>query len=190
MMLLLKRIGLITGYFGGIFLVLGFINLLDSLPEFRPYHSDSGGFSVLMPGKPTETTEHLNMIPVGVRYTTVTAGPSEAEFTVMFFEFPKKVTRSIYFGTSRYEWGLEEAKMFTRAITGGKLVKGSEKELEYYGYPAKDFELRILDRMTIKVRAITFEKRCYQLMIKSNLPEVLDEKTQEFFESFEVDGTG
>ncbi len=189
-MLQLKRIGLITGYFGGIFLIFGFINLLDSLPDFRPYHCDSGGFSVLMPGKPEETTKHLNMIPVGVGYTMVTAGPSEAEFTVMYFEYPKKVTRSIYFGTWRYEWGLEEAMMFTRLITGGKLVKGSESELEYYGYPAKDFELRVLSRVTIKVRAITFEKRCYQLMVKSNLPEVLDKKTAEFFESFKVDGTG
>lgn len=189
-MVLLKRVALIIAYFGGIFLLFGFINLLDSLPDFRPYHCDSGGFSVLMPGKPTETTKHLNMLPVGVGYTTVTAGPSEAEFTVMFFEFPKKVTRSIYFGTSRYEWGLEEAKMFTRLITGGKLVKESENDLEYYGYPAKDFELRVLSRVTIKVRAIKFEKRCYQLMVTSNLPEVLDEKTQEFFESFKVDGTG
>lgn len=187
-MLWVKRVALITAYFGVIFLVFGFINLLDSLKDFEPYHSEEGGFSVLMPGKPTETTKHLNMLPVGVTYTTVTAGPSKAEFTVIYYDLPKKTTRSIYFGRSRYEWSIEEMKLFARALTGGKLVK--ESDLEYYGYPAKDFELRVLGRITVKAKAIIFENRGYQLLVTSNLPDVLDEKALEFFESFTIDGTG
>ena len=187
-MVFLKRIALIIVYFSVIFLVFGLINLLDSLEDFERYHCEGGGFSVLLPGEPKQSTNELNLLFGKFSFTTLTAGPQEAEFAVIYFDLPKDLKpRRRYAGLEEVS-PLDYMKFFTLTLTGGRIVK--EADLDFNGYPAKDFEIRVLGRVIIKARAILINNRYYHLMVTSHLPDVLNKKALEFFDSFAVDDTG
>jgi hypothetical protein len=184
-MLFLKRIGLVIAYFSLIFLVFFLIDLCDSLEDFEIYHCEEGGFSVLLPGEPEQVTDELSFFFDTFGFTTLSAGSKKSQFAVTYFDLSEGIKRKHGFYKSAETSPLDYMKMFTQAITGGRLVK--ETDSDFHGHPAKDFELEILSRVGVKARAISIGERCYQLMVKSHSPDVLDKKAFEFFNSFKVD---
>lgn len=172
-----KKIGLVVVYFSAIFLVFYVINLCDRLDKFERYRCEDGGFTVLLPGEPQEQLEHFHALFWGFDYNTIRAGSRQSKFMVMYFN-------KSMLGQQK-KTILDLMKAFAIAVTHGRLVE--ESDGQYRGYPAKDFELSILGRKTVKARAIAVGKWCYQLMVVSSSKKVLEEKVPEFFESFEID---
>lgn len=177
-----KIIGFVIGFavVSGIFY---FVRGGDKLKEFEPYHSEEGRFSVSFPGEPESKTEQVET-PVGtLEFVMYSAGSRKTGFIVAYVDYSQEVMKDA-----------DAKKMLDGARDGavrnvnGRL--GTEKELDFYGKPGKEFEILAPKNAIIKARLILIGNRLYQMMAISQSRDILEEKTPMFFDSFRVDGVG
>ena len=175
-----KLLGFVVGFAvvsGGIYLVRGG----DRLKKFEPYHSDQGQFSVLFPGKPTKKLQSVST-PVGeIDLWMFSAGSKKSGFAVGYGDYPQKIINES-----------DPAKLLDGTRDGavsnvlGSLV--NETELDFHGYPARELEIEVPQKATVRARLILIDNRLYQVMVVSQSARILDRKGSEFLDSFRVDG--
>ncbi len=181
----MKKTVLAAIYFSIIFLIFFVIHLFASfLPAFEEYRCEKGGFSVLLPGKPRQTTEDYGLFFSRFNVTKVSSETRDWTFMVMCFE-PNEAYHPPSRARQPQNPSLEMMQIMAEMIMHARLV--NEHDVTYYGRPAKDFEFKILGRRTAKTRAIAIDKRFYQLIVVGNSEKTLS-KVPEFFASFKVDG--
>ncbi len=182
----MKKTVLVIGYFTIIFLVFFVIHLFSSfLPRFEAYHSEKGGFSVSIPGRPRETTDDSG-IPFSSQFNVVKVCSETKDWTFMVLCFePNEAYYPPPWFRKLQKPSLETMQIVAEVITHGRMV--NETDVDFHGYPAKDFELKILGRRTVRARAIAIDKKFYQLIVVGNSKKVLG-KIPEFFASFQIEG--
>ena len=181
----LKNLILTSAYFAAVFIILLIINLCEWLPEFRMYHSESDGFSILMPGEPEISPRELKMPFFSTLYTTVRAGSRKSQFMVTTVELPQKTTHSKYRSDESTDASFFLIR-FIMLLTGrGRIVK--ERDLDFCGLSAKEYEMELVGVRSARARVIPYDDKYYVLMVRSKSAKVLDQKASEFFDSFKFD---
>lgn len=181
----LKNLILTSVYFIAVFIILFIINLCDRLPEFRIYHSERDGFSILMPGEPETSSQELKTPFFTYSSTTISAGSRKSQFMVSTTKLAGKITRIKYGFDASTNPALDFIKSVILATGGGEIIK--ETDLDFCGLSAKEYEMEIIGIRSLRARVIPFNNKYYVLMVRSKSEKVLDEKAPEFFDSLKFD---
>lgn len=175
----------VIGYVVGFLIASGVIYVIrggDKLKPFELYRSEEGRFSVLFPGEPKKNIKLLNTIAGKIDLVMYTAGSKKSGFVVGYADYPEEAVKDP-----------EPQKMLDGARDGalsnvrGELV--DETVLDFQGYPARELEIDVPRRGTVRARLIIVGNRLYQMMVISPSDNILYEKGTEFFDSFEITET-
>ncbi len=143
--------------------------ILERSP-WQQFSSESGNFTVLMPGKPTQKSETDADGSVTNDFTVVNG---ETVYLVTYADLVKEVTQ------------LKPTEIFDAvcegyAADGDKLI--NQREIKLNGYPGRSVELKATDGISGKASMYLIKNRLYQLLVISS--KVEDEKR--FFDSFQI----
>jgi len=181
----MKFIKNIIGFLIGFAVVSGIFYLIgggDKLKGFEPYHSEEGRFSGLFPGQPERELKEMNT-PIGtLDFIMYSAGSKKIGFIVGYVDYPQET-----FKNADIEKMLDGARDGAAQNVNGILE--NERVLDFHGNPGREIEIKVPKKATIKARVILIGNRLYQVMAVSESNSILEEKSPDFFDSFEVDGT-
>ncbi len=150
--------------------------------QWQSFSPADGGFSVLMPGQPTQKKQTLNT-PAGnidTYFYTSTQDGGKINYTVSYVELPKGVEKMS-------PPVLLEA--MANGLMGDSRVKVlSEQTIQLGDYPGRAFKIEAPDKALIMHRAYLVKQRIYQIAVQ--VPQA-QEKTlsgdvDRFFNSFKL----
>ncbi len=168
----------------GLVVVLGLYYFSGSgvkLEEFKPYRSDEGRFSILLPDEPEREIQKVDA-PIGtLEFIIYQAGSERMGCVVGYVDYPQKMFENVDIKKM-----LDGARNGVVEKVNGKLKY--EKVLDFHGNTAREFEIKVPEKATIKARVILIGNRLYHLMAVSASKKVLDKNCPKYFDSFKVDG--
>lgn len=174
-----KVIGYVVGFAVAYFLV-SFLFSRDKLKPFAMFRCDEGSFSVLFPGEPERGVQSLNTQAGKINLVMYNAGSKKSGFVVGYADYPEKIVRE-----SDPNKMLDGARDGAVGNVGGELI--DEMVLDSYGYPARELEINVPRKATVRARLVLVGNRLYQIMVVSKSKAVLEDKGTEFFDSFKID---
>jgi hypothetical protein len=181
----MKFIKNIVGFAIGFILVSSLFYLIrgggGKLEEFKPYRSDEGRFSILLPGEPERMVQKVDTPFGALELIMYQAGSKKIGFMVGYADYPQKM-----FESADIEKMLDDARDGAVQNIQGKLI--DEKVLDFHGNPGRELEIKVPNKATIKSRIILIGTRLYQVMVVSESKSALRKNCPKFFESFKVDG--
>jgi hypothetical protein len=183
-----------------IFISLSFITVLAQQPPPLPPAPgpESGtwinvapadaGFSVLMPGKPSEKVEAVEAHP-GIENHTMMLETKLGGYAVSYTQFPEDVT-----DTSVIKEMLDRGREGGIASSSGKLK--SEKDIKLNEYLGREWVLELPGGLLATARAYWVKRRLYQAVFvaapnASDPPELTklrQEMSAKFLDSFSLTG--
>jgi hypothetical protein len=173
---------LLTALLGGCVHVTAFVS--TDPPDasiVEPFHSDSGGFSIDIPGAFTETvktTENPYLGPIEVHYFLVTPGGGP-RYAVVYGDFPSSYIEHVVLDVH-----YQEARDANVAKTQGRLVESDPTTIA--GYPA---ETHIIDGKAAFYRfvSVLVGTRGYELSVRGTEAQIRSIEADRFIESFVLD---
>ncbi len=150
--------------------------------QWQSFSPADGGFSVLMPGQPTQKKQTLNT-PAGdinTYFYTSTQDGGKVNYTVSYVDLPKGVENT-------------PAPVLLEAMASGlvgdnRVKVVSEQAIKLGDYPGRAFKIQAPDNALIVHRAYLVKQRIYQIAVQ--VPQA-QEKTlsgdvDRFFNSFKL----
>jgi hypothetical protein len=140
---------------------------------WKVFASESGGFSLLMPGDPTENKND------GVVSYSVTREKEAVTYTVSFTDFPVDPTSE--------KNGIQEA--FNGIKDGIKEEGGTivdEKSLSLREFPGQELRISMPDGVITRVRSYVVDRRLYLVMASTKNERSLQKSLEGFLNSFKV----
>jgi hypothetical protein len=172
---------LLTALLGGCVHVTAFVATDSPSASIVAFHSDTGEFSIDVPGAFTETvktTENPYLGPIDVHYFVVTpdGGP---RYAVVYGDFP-----SAYAETAVLDVHYQEARDSNVAKTQGRLVESGPTTVA--GYPA---ETHVIDGKVAFYRfvSVLVGSRGYELSVRGTEAQIRSAEADRFIASFAVD---
>jgi hypothetical protein len=157
-------------------LTISALGQTSQTPTSSKFTSDSGGFSVKVPGTPTTKNEPINS----------TNGPT----TLHTFLVETNNGKDFYLvGYSDYETKLDTAKSLNGVISAqvdsmkGKIT--SDKSITLKSYPGRSVTIET-DDVTFYSTVYVAGNRLYQIMFGMPKGETMPSEAKEFFSSFEI----
>jgi len=153
----------------------------QSTVQWQPFTSDKGGFTVTMPGKPTEQKQTLNTAAGNIdTYLFSTALNNGANYTVSYLDLPKGAE------------ALPESVLL-EAIAGGiagddrgKLL--SERVIKLDNYNGRELKVQSQAKSIVLHRAFVVKGRIYQIAVE--VPAASEERLagdmERFLNSFKL----
>jgi hypothetical protein len=155
----------------------------DYTPQWQQFSSRAGGFSVLMPGTPTEDTDTKEFPVVGKGEVHLFTAQSElGVFIAAYLEIPGLAKQSQDFSDSFGKGFLRTIGEGTAKGADGRVVK--ETDISFGNDPGKEILIET-PRGTATVRAYFINRRGYQLIAapgSSGTPENI----KKFLDSFKI----
>lgn len=150
--------------------------------QWQSFSPTEGGFSVLMPGQPTQKKQTLNT-PAGdinTYFYTSTQDGGKINYTVSYVELPK--------GVEKMSPPVLLEAMASGLIGDNRVKVVSEQAIKLGDYPGRAFKIEAPDKALIMHRAYLVKQRIYQIAVQ--VPQA-QEKTlagdvERFFNSFKV----
>lgn len=171
---------LLTGYLG--------LNTVQANPTFliaqsiwKPFSSQEGGFTILMPGSPTEDQRNINTkvgaVPVNSFYVV---RPNEALYGVAYADLPKEAslnTLDINQLLNSFASGFAQG-------SGGRVV--SQKNIRLGNFPGREIRLQYQQGETGRGRIFLANQRLYQVVVITSKESSLPKSIEGFFKSFRL----
>ena len=156
------------------------INVASKWQEFT---TKAGGFSILLPNKPKESTKDLgteagagNLYSFFVELKDVTYGVSYADFPDLPSNFSPQQINELLVSVRK------------GVVDKGKLLK--ERNISLNGYLGKEIEFLDVDGLTYKTRIYLVKQRVYQeVAVFKNPKLLLSQDTDKFLNSFKIIAT-
>lgn len=181
----MKLIKNIIGFAIGLVIIASIFYLMrgdgGKLEEFKPYRSDEGSFSILLPGKPNRTVQKIETSVSPLEFVMYQAGSDEIGFIAGYVDYPDMMFENV-----DIEKMLDGARDGAVQNVKGKLL--NEKVLDFHGNPGRELEIEVPNKATLKSRIILIDCRLYQIMAVSDSKSTLNANCPKFFDSFKVDG--
>ncbi|HEY9650236.1 MAG TPA: hypothetical protein V6C95_06210 [Coleofasciculaceae cyanobacterium] len=143
--------------------------------DWQEFSSEKGGFTVLMPGTPSEETrtdKTEDGRPYKQHYFAATQ--PEGVYLVTYSDFPGQEVNQV------------DPNIVLEAVIEGFLSDGgevvSDHEVSLAGYPGRDIEFTDSDGLSGSTQVFLVEGRIYQLVAVASNPD----DVQMFFDSFEL----
>jgi len=154
----------------------------ELIDDWQRFSSASGGFSVLMPGKPVASDEKVETAMGTLVNHTHSASARGVHYLVIHSEFPIVVT---------------DGAMIKRMLDGARqeglaAVKGElkdEKQLKIGAHAGREWLINVPRMGTVHARAYWVTRRLYQLLVvtKDSVDKPLHQtEVRKFFDSFTV----
>jgi len=145
-------------------------------PEWKPFSSPDGSFSVLFPNSPTEHKQTIGGINT-LMYLSV--DDDATEYAVAFADYPeaniKQLTPDKIFDAGRDN---------LIAAEHGTLIKQSTITLE--GYPGRAITVAMPDGLITTGRLYLIKNRVYQLLAETKRIKENAERIESFLDSFKL----
>ena len=153
-------------------------------PSWQEYTSQSGRYSILMPGKPKEQTQSLDSTARTLNMYTATFEDRAGAYLVAYVDYPADMIRS---GSEDYV--LDGAVQGGVANVNGKLAR--QQEISLGEFPGREVELDSPTRgaqpaLHIKARYFLAGNRLYQVLVIVQQDQGLPDSAQKFFDSFRL----
>ena len=142
--------------------------------------SKGGRFAVSMPGRPTDSTKHVNASygPVEVHISAVSLG--DTAFVVMYSDYPSE-----YLKAQDSKAILDDARDGAVANTQGTLL--SELLITRDGNPGRDIKISVAEgKATSQDRLVLVGRRLYQLIVVTTVSRSNSPAIERFRDSFEL----
>lgn len=148
---------------------------------WKPFSSKEGGFTILLPGTPTQETSRVNtdVGPVSVKRFYVIRN-NEALYGVAYSDFPNK--SSLNSG--------EINQLLAQVVSGfvqgsrGKLV--SQKPIRLGDFPGREVRIQLPQGVIARGRIYWVNNRLYQVVVATNKENSLTKTIEGFFNSFRL----
>jgi hypothetical protein len=150
--------------------------------QWQSFSPSDGGFSVLMPGQPTQRKQTLNT-PAGdinTYFYISTQDSGKVNYTVSYVELPKGVQNM-------------PAPVLLEAMASGlmgddRMKVVSEQAIKLGDYPGRAFKIEAPDKALIMHRAYLVKQRIYQIAVQ--VPQAQEKAlagdVDRFFNSFKL----
>jgi hypothetical protein len=148
---------------------------------WKPFSSKEGGFTVLMPGQPTQENRRVNTevgpIPVQA-FSVVRRG--EALYAVAYSDFPENISQN-----SR-----DVDRLLAQVASGfaqgakGRLV--SQQNIRLGDFPGREIRLQLNRGVIARGRLFVVNKRLYQVIVVTGQERNLTKSIEGFFKSFRL----
>lgn len=150
--------------------------------QWQSFTPTDGGFSVLMPGQPSQKKQTLNT-PAGdinTYFYTSTQDGGKINYTVSYVDLPK--------GVEKMSPPVLLEAMASGLMGDNRVKVLSEQTIQLGDYPGRAFKIEAPDKALIMHRAYLVKQRIYQIAVQ--VPQA-QEKTltgdvERFFNSFKV----
>jgi len=153
--------------------------------EQSPWHEFSdtqGGFTVMMPEKPTQKTQSQNDGPRSIDIHTFTASPqgNDVTYSVSYSDVPA--------GIEQFPPQLVLDSIGLGLARDQNIRLLGEQDISLGDYPGKEFKLEISRKVVLRHRAYLVNKRLYQLTAETPLEteDALSGEIERFMNSFEL----
>ena len=152
--------------------------------QWQEFSSRAGGFSVLMPGRPTEDTDSKDFPVVGKGDVHLFTAQTElGVFIAGYLEIPGLAKQTPAFCDSFGKGFLSTIGEGTAKGANGKVVK--ETDISYGADPGKEILIEAPGGKKATVRAYFINRRGYQLIVAPSTtatPEIVNK----FLDSFKI----
>jgi hypothetical protein len=151
---------------------------------WKPFASEEGGFTLLMPGTPKKVEQTLNT-PNG-RMTLkgfMVQRRDEANYFVIYVDLPRKTIENDSDIEDLFDGIVEGFKRRTR----GEVV--SQENITLNDYPGREFKTQLSGTITARSRIYLVNQRLYQLVAITPREQDLPQSIQGFLDSFQLNRT-
>lgn len=171
---------LLTGY-SGINPVQANPTVLMAQSIWKPFSSQEGGFTVLMPGSPTTDQRDIKTqagaVPANLFYVV---RPDEALYGVAYADLPKEVSLNsldINQLLNSFASGFAQG-------SGGRLV--SQENIRLGDFPGREIRLQYSQGEIGRGRIFLANRRLYQVVVITSKESSLPKSIEGFFKSFRI----
>lgn len=159
-------------------------NPVSDSVQWQEFSSTEGGFSISMPGQPTERELPVRggNGPVSSREFALALEEGKIVYSVNYADLP---TISTELNASQINLLLDGARdASVRNLKNGQLV--SERGIELNGYIGREIEVANPDGFSAKTRIYWVQPRLYMIVVASTAETDLDREAERFLDSFRL----
>lgn len=159
-------------------------NPVSESVQWQDFSSSEGGFSISMPGQPTERELPVRggNGPVSSREFALVLEEGKLVYSVNYADFP---TISTELNSSQINLLLEGARdAAVRNLKNGQLV--SDRPIELNGYIGREIEVANPDGFSAKTRLYWVQPRLYMIVVASTAETGLNREAERFLDSFQL----
>ncbi|MGQ4649084.1 hypothetical protein [Lyngbya aestuarii] len=150
--------------------------------QWQEFSDTQGGFTVMMPEKPTQKTQSQKDGPTSIDIHTFTVSPQSNAITysVSYSDVPS--------GIEQFPPQLVLDSIGLGLARDQNIRLLGEQDISLGNYPGKEFKLEISQKVILRHRAYLVDKRLYQLTAEAPVEteEMLSEDIERFMNSFEL----
>jgi hypothetical protein len=155
-----------------------------SVPAWQEYRSQSGRYSILMPGKPQERTQAVDSLAGSIDMHIASYEDRSGAFLVMYADYPADLIRS-----EQAEAVLDGAAQGAVTNVKGRLTQ--QRNISLGTVPGREIEFDTQAQgaqpaTRIKVRYFLTNGRLYQVMVVAQQSQGLPADTQKYLDSFKL----
>jgi hypothetical protein len=149
--------------------------------DWKEFAPKDGGFTILMPGAPTEHKKSIKLATgiVEVVVYELPIPPGDGKFVVGYSEFPEATIKP---GTE--DKRLDNARDGVVASVKGTLLR--QKILLLDSYPGRELHIKTDGKTTVVVRLCAVNNRLYQLLVVGNEELAASPEAAKFMTSFKL----
>jgi hypothetical protein len=155
------------------------------LSQWHEFTSESGRFSVLLPGKPMQSEEDLAIAGFEITQHSARAASTLAIHGVMYFDVPAGLASLV---DNNIEGALDGSRDGWLAETGA--VLSSEYEVAIGRHPGRDMTADVVLEnglaMSLRARVYIADSRVFLLQVAARQGKVPNDDVLRFFLSFQV----
>lgn len=151
-------------------------------PQWKPFSSSEGGFTILMPVTPTQKSQTTDSAPMSLDAHFFTASLEEGKVTysVSYTNLPEEM--------AQFPPDLILDSLSSRFTNDSKLKLLNQKDINLGQYSGKEFKFETPEEILVSYRAYLVEKRLYQ--VTTEIPKAresaLSSDTDRFMNSFQL----
>jgi hypothetical protein len=151
-------------------------------PEFKPFSSKEGRFTISFPGTPEQSTRSLKS-PIGdmvLQVFKVARNNDKETYTLIYYDYPPEAIKS-----TDPEKIFDAAQQGGLDATHGKLIKKTDIIKTEKAPASRDLEIEIQGATTY-ARMILVGNRLYVIMVVPPATQVAADRARAFLDSFKL----
>jgi len=129
---------------------------------WQEFLSSSGGFAILMPGKPTERIDYLNTSIGRLKISDYSLKTSTAEYLVRYLDFPDEAAALLKDPKNAQEM-FDSGRDNALKSYNGKLI--NEENIFLDGHPGRRFKMEVPGGIIVHSKLFVVGRRNYQIYI-------------------------